>query len=108
MVIRLLGVSRDEVINKEEKFFVFSFDEDDFVIAKGKEEMKKYLLENRIDPDDIEDDDEFNPESDQDVLYHSPNWDYEENVSYDRLLEMLGGLEEVMEGLVYGLKEPAL
>ncbi|MCK4553399.1 hypothetical protein KAU19_00345 [Candidatus Parcubacteria bacterium] len=105
MVIKLLGLSQNELVDKG-KFFVFSFDEDDFVITTDKEKMKKYLLEEeRIDPDDIEDDDHFDPDSDQDVLLFNPHWGYKEDVTYDKLLDMFGGIEEINEAVKEGLKD---
>ena len=106
MIIKLLGLDKNEINNNKREFFVFSFNEDDFVIAADKESMKKYLIEEeRIDPDDIEGDEHFNPDSDQDVLLFNPHWGYEENVTYDELLEIFGGIKEIEEGIKDGLKD---
>ena len=104
-MIRFLNFKEEELVSSS--FFVFSFDEDDFVICKNKEEMKKYLLNERIDPDDIEEDikdGKFNPSSDRDVFFFNPHWNYEEDVNYNRLCEIFGGAEEVEEGIKDGLE----
>lgn len=106
-MIRLLNLKEEEI--RRGTFFLFSFDEDDFVIAKEKEEMKKYLLDIRIDPEDIEEDVEdgkFDPRSDKDVFYFNPHWNYEDNVDYNQLCKIFSGAETVTEEIKDGYEEP--